>query len=97
MALKNHHLFTLMVNLNLQVSISTKIAACFRRVGLMKIVLWLLHPDPRSRATLTDLATDKWVNQEINLSLYSFQSVMQGTWVGCTCTSERTVRVVWVI
>ena len=44
----------------------------------MKIILWLLHPDPVSRATLHDLEHNKWVNQEIDISLYSFETVLEG-------------------
>ena len=44
----------------------------------MKIVLWLLHPDPKSRATLTDLQNDSWVNQPIDISQYSFNTVIKG-------------------
>ena len=47
-------------------------------IGLMKIVLWLLHPDPKSRATLTDLQNDSWVNQPIDISQYSFNTVIKG-------------------
>ena len=46
--------------------------------GLMKVLLWLLHPDPKSRATLTDLLSDKWVNQPINIEDYPFEMVMTG-------------------
>lgn len=47
-------------------------------IGLMKIVLWLLHPDPKSRATLTDLQSDSWVNQSVDISQYSFNTVLKG-------------------
>ena len=42
----------------------------------MKIIFWLLHPDPRSRAKLKDLQKDKWVNQPVDMSQYSFELVM---------------------
>ena len=42
----------------------------------MKIIFWLLHPDPRSRAKLRDLQKDKWVNQPVDMSQYSFELVM---------------------
>ena len=42
----------------------------------MKIIFWLLHPDPRSRASLKDLQKDKWVNQPVDISQYSFELVM---------------------
>ncbi len=44
----------------------------------MKIILWLLHPDPVSRATLHDLELSKWVNQPVDIELYSFESVLEG-------------------
>ena len=48
----------------------------------MKIIFWLLHPDPRSRASLRDLQKDKWVNQPVDISQYSFELVM-GECVHC--------------
>ena len=44
----------------------------------MKIILWLLHPDPKSRVTLTDLQSDSWVNQTVDISQYSFNTVLKG-------------------
>ena len=44
----------------------------------MKVLLWLLHPDLKSRATLADLLTDKWVNQPVNIEDYPFELVMTG-------------------
>lgn len=51
---------------------------CMFLLGLMKVLLWLLHPDPVSRATLTDLERDKWVNQSVDISQYMFESIMEG-------------------
>jgi serine/threonine protein kinase len=48
----------------------------FTSPGLMKVFLWLLHPDPKSRATLKDLERDRWTNQEVDISQYSFESVL---------------------
>lgn len=42
----------------------------------MKVFFWLLHPDPKSRATLKDLQKDKWTNQAVDLSVYSFNAVL---------------------
>ena len=47
-------------------------------LGLMKVILWLLHPDHKSRATLKDLNRDKWMNQSVDVSQYSFESVLGG-------------------
>ena len=44
--------------------------------ALMKVVFWLLHPDPNSRATLKDLRKDKWTNQTVDIALYTFESVL---------------------
>ena len=44
--------------------------------ALMKVVFWLLHPDPNSRATLKDLRKDKWINQPVDIALYTFESVL---------------------
>ncbi len=43
--------------------------------ALMKVLLWLLHPDPRSRATISDLQKDKWTNQPLDDSLLNFDTV----------------------
>ena len=48
--------------------------------GLMKVLLWLLHPDPHSRATLADLMNDKWTNQIVDITKYSFEAVIRGKW-----------------
>ena len=42
----------------------------------MKVLLWLLHPDPRSRATLKDLQKDKWTNQEVDLTSFVFEAIL---------------------
>jgi PAS domain-containing serine/threonine kinase len=44
--------------------------------GLMKIILWLLHPHPNSRATLKDLERDKWTNQGVDVSQFNFEAVL---------------------
>ena len=44
----------------------------------MKVLLWLLHPDPNSRATLNNLQEDKWVNQKFDVNQYSFEAVISG-------------------
>lgn len=44
--------------------------------ALMKVILWLLHPDPKSRAKLSDLRKDGWVNQPVDIAQYSFDSVL---------------------
>lgn len=62
----------------------------------MKVVLWLLHPDPQSRATLADLQKDKWTNQVMDITKYLFEAVITGEqsdevlymlvpWI-CTCS-----------
>lgn len=46
-------------------------------VGLMKVLLWLLHPDPTSRATLKELNKDKWTHQSVDIDQYSFDVVVR--------------------
>ena len=46
--------------------------------GLLKVVLWLLHPDPTSRATIKDLLMDKWTMQPIDITDYLFEAVING-------------------
>ena len=70
-------------------------------LALMKVLFWLLHPDPRSRATITDLQGDKWTNQPVGDTQLSFDAVFgqlqmmgfQGFWLGgggdfCASTNE---------
>jgi len=61
--------------------------------ALMKIIFWLLHPDPRSRATLKDLLKDKWVNQPVDMTQYSFDLVMGYTHSGSTVQKRVTEKV----
>lgn len=46
----------------------------------MKVLFWLLHPDPRSRATIKDLKKDKWTNQSVDDTQLNFDTVL-GTWL----------------
>lgn len=43
---------------------------------LMFIICWLLHPDPRWRATMKDLEENEWVNQPVDVFKYSFDAVI---------------------
>lgn len=45
-------------------------------IGLMKVLFWLLHPDPRSRATVRDLQKDKWTNQAVDDAQLNFDVVL---------------------
>lgn len=45
-------------------------------LALMKVLFWLLHPDPRSRATIKDLNKDKWTNQPVEEALLNFDTVL---------------------
>lgn len=44
--------------------------------ALMKVLFWLLHPDPRSRATIKDLQKDKWTNQPVDETQLNFDAVL---------------------
>ena len=46
--------------------------------GLLKVILWLLHPDPTSRATIKNLLMDKWTMQPIDITDYLFEAVING-------------------
>ena len=52
----------------------------------MKTQLRLLHPDPKSRATLPDLQVDSWVNQPVDINNYSFSSVVKA---GVACNHSN--------
>lgn len=47
-------------------------------IGLLKVILWLLHPDPSSRATIKDLQIDKWTTQPVDINEYLFEAVING-------------------
>lgn len=55
----------------------SKCVFLWQSTGLMKIVLWLLHPDPISRATLRDLNRDRWTQQPVDIDTYSFEVVIR--------------------
>ena len=42
----------------------------------MFVICWLLHPDLRWRATITDLEENEWINQAVDITKYSFDAVM---------------------
>ena len=58
----------------------------------MKVVFWLLHPDPKSRATLKDLRKDKWTNQPVDIATYSFESVLGEHWNSVSKRAQRIVH-----
>ena len=45
-------------------------------LDLMFIICWLLHPDPRWRATMSDLEENNWINQPVDITKYSFDAVL---------------------
>ncbi|XP_067851719.1 PAS domain-containing serine/threonine-protein kinase [Heptranchias perlo] len=52
--------------------------------GFMKLVSWMLQPDPHLRLTLEELMKNPWVTQPVNLALY--------TWEEIYSTKERPSR-----
>ena len=58
----------------------------------MKVLLWLLHPDPNSRATLKNLQEDKWLSQNIDVNQYSFEAVMNGEYCHLSCAQLWRVK-----
>ena len=42
----------------------------------MFIICWLLHPNPRWRATMSDLEENDWINQYVDIKKYSFEAVL---------------------
>ena len=42
----------------------------------MEVIAWALHPDPFHRATIDDLESDPWVQQEIHLENYTWEEVL---------------------
>ena len=48
----------------------------FPCIDLMFIICWLLHPDPRWRATMKDVEEYEWINQPVDITKYSFDAVV---------------------
>ena len=42
----------------------------------MQLVAWLLHPEPEWRCTLQDLQSNAWINQPIDLTQYTWDSLL---------------------
>ena len=64
---------------------------------LLKAILWLLHPDPTSHATIKDQLMDKWTMQPIGITDYLFEAVINGK--QSLCTSDHynmTILMVYV-
>uniref|UniRef100_A0A914PF84 Protein kinase domain-containing protein n=1 Tax=Panagrolaimus davidi TaxID=227884 RepID=A0A914PF84_9BILA len=47
--------------------------------NLFRLLSWLLHPIPHSRATITDVTSHWWVNQPIDLRKYKFQDILKNS------------------
>uniref|UniRef100_A0A0N5AVA2 Protein kinase domain-containing protein n=1 Tax=Syphacia muris TaxID=451379 RepID=A0A0N5AVA2_9BILA len=45
--------------------------------GLYQVIAWLLHRDPRLRATVNEIKNHWWVQQPINLRRYKFQDMLK--------------------
>lgn len=48
----------------------------FLSTELMFVICWLLHPDPKWRATIQDLETNDWINQPVEITKYDFEAVL---------------------
>ncbi|ESO85347.1 hypothetical protein LOTGIDRAFT_130545, partial [Lottia gigantea] len=59
---------------------------CQQSNALMFLISWMLHTDPRCRATINDLEENAWVNQEIDVNNYIWEEVLPNcgkyfTWI----------------
>ena len=61
---------------------------------LMFVICWLLHPDPRWRATIKDLEDNEWVNRPVDIARYSFDAVLCELTLKSHCRSPILLRVV---
>ncbi|XP_022092767.1 uncharacterized protein LOC110980418 isoform X2 [Acanthaster planci] len=43
---------------------------------LMQLIAWLLHPEPEWRCTLRDMQNHRWITQPVDMSRYSWESVL---------------------
>ena len=41
----------------------------------MFLVCWMLHSEPRLRATVADIFTSNWLNQNVDINLYEYDSL----------------------
>jgi serine/threonine protein kinase len=46
---------------------------------LYRLLSWLLEPNPRNRATVSDVSSNWWVNQPIDLRKYRFQDILKSS------------------
>ena len=42
---------------------------------LMFLICWMLHPEPRLRATVNDVTNCKWLNQYVDVDAYDYDSI----------------------
>ena len=42
---------------------------------LMFLICWMLHPEPRLRATVNDITNCKWLNQYVDVDAYDYDSI----------------------
>ena len=45
-------------------------------LDLIEVISWLLHPDPKLRATISDMRHDTWVWQKVDINEYQWQDVL---------------------
>ncbi|XP_052234562.1 uncharacterized protein LOC127847053 isoform X3 [Dreissena polymorpha] len=57
---------------------------------LMMLLCWLLHPDPKKRATVPSLERNHWVQQKVDISRYRWEEVLPNSeFHGNTASDNR--------
>eukprot|EP00117_Sycon_ciliatum_P040743 scpid23695/ scgid29890/ PAS domain-containing serine/threonine-protein kinase len=58
---------------------------------LLRVLLWLLHPDPLSRCTITQLRSCSWMKQQVDMSKYDFDMVLRGQAIALMNNSKTKI------
>jgi PAS domain-containing serine/threonine kinase len=52
--------------------------------ALTHLLMWILHPEPRARATIQDMQTHRWLCQPVDLNRYKWETVVPSSITGRT-------------
>ena len=55
-------------------------------LDLMEVTSWLLHPNPKHRATISDMERDPWVLQDVNINDYVWEEVLPNSGRSTHCS-----------
>jgi PAS domain-containing serine/threonine kinase len=80
-------LYTLVFGENPYFDIEESIQARFQppfavSAALTHLLMWILHPEPRARATIQDMQTHRWLCQPVDLNRYKWETVVPSSITG---------------